>query len=97
MLSQGHMGAPLYHSIGQVGPRFVGNLGSPMWSENDVSTSWLRLLSALQITSYIRIRHIQSVLAIGMLSQGYMGALLCHYTGQIVLEFRVTCRVNMMP
>ncbi len=72
MLSQGHMGAPLYHSIGQVGPRFVGNLGSPMWSENDVSTSWLRLLSALQITSYIRIRHIQSVLAIGMLSQGYI-------------------------
>ena len=29
MLCQGHMGAPLYHSTGQVGPRFV-NPGSIM-------------------------------------------------------------------
>ncbi len=35
-----------------------------------------------QTTSYIHIRHIQSVWAIGMLSQWYMGAALYSYAGQ---------------
>jgi hypothetical protein len=43
MLSKGHMGASLYHYTGQVGTRF-GDSGS-LWSENDVITSWLRLIS----------------------------------------------------
>ncbi len=37
----------------------------------------------LQTTSYIHIRHIQSVWAIGMLSQGHMGAPLFRYTGRL--------------
>ena len=41
MLSQGHMGAHLYCYTGQVGPSF-GNSG---WSEHDVITSCLRLIS----------------------------------------------------
>ncbi len=36
------------------------------------------------ITSYIYIRHIQSVWAVGMMSQGHMGAPLNHPTGQVV-------------
>ncbi len=36
-----------------------------------------------QTTSYIHIRHIQSVWAIGMLSQGHMGAPLYCYPGQV--------------
>ncbi len=43
MLSQGHMGAPLYHSTGQVGPRF-GDSGLLM-DENDAIMSYLRLTS----------------------------------------------------
>jgi hypothetical protein len=39
MLSQGNIDAPLYHYTGQVGPR--GHL----CSDNDVITSWLRLIS----------------------------------------------------
>ncbi len=37
----------------------------------------------IQTTSYIHIRHIQSVWAIGMLAQGQMGAPLHRYTGQV--------------
>ncbi len=40
-----------------------------------------------QTTSYIHIRHIQSVWAIGMLSQGHMVAPLYHYTGKIGPRF----------
>jgi hypothetical protein len=43
MLSQGHMGAPLYQYAGQVGPRF-GLLGH-LWSGNDAIAWWLRLIS----------------------------------------------------
>ncbi len=41
MLSQWHMGAPLYPYTRKVGPRFW-NLGH-LWTENDAITSWLRL------------------------------------------------------
>ena len=44
MLSQGHMGAPSYHSTGQVGPKFGNSLGH-LRSENDANTSCLRLTS----------------------------------------------------
>ncbi len=40
-----------------------------------------------QTTSYIHIRHIQSVLVIGMLSQGHVSAPLYHYTGQVGPQF----------
>ena len=148
MLSQGHMGAPLYRYTGQVGPRFgksgslvewkwchnimfeadihlgplhisiayIYNVFEPLvcclkeiWghpytvtpaklapsdlgsqgrlrSENDAITSCLRLISTVT-TSYIHIRHIQSVWAIGMLSQGHMGAPLYHYTSQVGPRF----------
>ncbi len=39
----------------------------------------------LRLDSYIHIRHIQSVLAIGMLSQGNMGAPLYRDMGQVVI------------
>ncbi len=42
MLSQMSMGAPLYHSTSQDGPRF-GNLGR-LWIGNDAITSWFRLI-----------------------------------------------------
>ncbi len=45
MLSQGHMGAPLYLYTSKVGPRFW-NLGH-LWTENDVIASWLRLTSTI--------------------------------------------------
>ena len=84
MLSQGHMGAPLYHSISQVGPKF-GILGSPMWSENYVSTSWLRLISTSDHQLHTSILDIiyKIVWAMGMLSQGHTGAPLYHYTSQV--------------
>ena len=40
-----------------------------------------------QTTSYIHIRHVQSVWDIGMLSQGHMVAPLYHYTSQVFLSF----------
>ncbi len=40
-----------------------------------------------QTTSYINIRHVQSVWAIGMLSQGHMVAPLYRYTGQVFPSF----------
>ncbi len=40
-----------------------------------------------QTTSYIHIRNIQSVWAIGMLSKGHMAAPLYHYTGQVAPRF----------
>ena len=53
-----------------------------------------------QTTSYIDIRHIQSVWAFGMLSQGHVGAPLYRYTGQVGTRFgdsRFTWGVAMMP
>ena len=53
-----------------------------------------------QTTSYIHIRHIQSVWAIVMLSQGHVGAPLYRYTGQAGTRFgdsRFTWGVAMMP
>ncbi len=60
------------------------NLGSQghLRSENDAITSCLRLISNVT-TSYIHIRHIQSVWAIGMLSQRHMDAPLYRDTGQV--------------
>ncbi len=53
-----------------------------------------------QTPSYIHIRHIQSVWAFGMLSQGHVGAPLYRYTGQVGTRFgdsRFTWGVAMMP
>ncbi len=53
-----------------------------------------------QTASHIRVRHMQSVWAIGMLSHRCMGAPLYHYTinvGPRFLIFLVTCGMSMMP
>ncbi len=59
----------------------------PLWTEIMVplhhSWGWY----PPQIASYIYSRHIQSVWAIGMLSQGHMVAPLYPYTGQVGLRF----------
>jgi hypothetical protein len=54
MLSQGYMGASLYHYTGQVGPRFVKS-GSLVEGENDAITLWLRLLSTSDHTDLSRV------------------------------------------
>ncbi len=57
-------------------------------SEKEAITSWLRLMSSqLQTASDIHSRHMQSVWAFGMLSQGHMGAPLHHYNGQVGPRF----------
>ncbi len=85
MLSEGHMGAPLYHYTGQVGPRF-GNSMSLVECKNGAIMSRLRLIST-STAIHILIRCIQSVRAFGMLSQGHMVAPLYRYTGQVGLRF----------
>ncbi len=84
MLSQGNMVAPLYHYTGQVGPD-SGTQGHSR-SENEAITSWLRWYQ-LQTASNIYIRHMQSVWASGILSQGRMDAPLYHYNGQVGPRF----------
>ena len=85
MLSQAHMGAPLYRYTSQVGPRF-GDYRPLFNCENDAITSQLRLFPP-QSATHILIRHKQSVLVIGMLSQGNMGAPFYRYTGQVGPRF----------
>ncbi len=84
MLSQGHIGAPLY-STGQVDTRFwifLFTCGVEMmqlyhdWGSHPPHTA-----------SHIHTRHIQSVWAICMLSHRHMGAPLYRYTGQVVPRF----------
>ncbi len=147
MLFQRSMGAPLYHYIGQIGPRFgkSGSLVEWKWCHNvmveadihfrllhtpilDICKVFETLVCCLkgiwlppytitlakfppdlgfrftwgvetmsqrhcwgwyspQTTSYIPIRYIQSVWAIGMLPQGHMVAPLYHYTGQVAPRF----------
>ncbi len=147
MLSQGHMGAPLFHYTGQVCPRFgnLGPLGVWKWCHNvmveadihlrplhtsilDIYKVFEPLVCCLkgirlhphplhrpswpqiwgfrfawgvvimpqphawgkcppQTASYIHIRHIHSVWAIGMLSQGLIAAPLYCYTGQVGPRF----------
>jgi hypothetical protein len=53
-----------------------------LWSKNDAITSWWGWYPP-QTASYIHIRHIQSVWAIGMLSQGHLFAPSYRCTGQI--------------
>ena len=79
MLSQGQMGALLYRR--------------PSWSHiwEFKVTCGVKLMSLRhgwgwyppQNASHIHIRHIQSVLAISMLSQGHMGVPPYRYTGQV--------------
>jgi hypothetical protein len=80
MMSQGHMGAPLRHYTGQVGPRF-GNSGSL------VKRNWCHYV---MFGAYIHYRplptstsDIQRVLAIAMLSQGYLGVPFYHHSSQV--------------
>ena len=49
--------------------------------------SWLRLIFTTDCIIHIHRRHKQSVLAIGMLSQGHMISPLYHYTGQVAPRF----------
>ena len=83
-LSQGHVGGPLYRYTGQVGPRFwdSGSLMEWTWSLRH-GCGWY----PPQTPSYIHIMHIKSVWAIGMLSQGHVGAPLYRYTGQNCPKF----------
>ena len=96
MLSQRHVGAPLYHYTSQVGPKF-GNSGSLQewtWSHYFIFEAYIHLRQL-----HISILDIQSVCVIGMLSHGHLGAPICLYTSQVGLkfwEFWVTCGVKMM-
>ncbi len=86
MLSQGHMRAPLYRYTGHVGPRFMGiqvHLRCEKMMPQHHGWGWY----SPQTTSYIHGRHIQSVWAIGMLSQGLMDAPLYCYTSQVGPRF----------
>ena len=87
MLSQGNMGAPFYRYTGQVGPRFVksGSLVEWKWCHYIMAEADINLRPFH--FSYIHIWHIQRVWAIGMLSQGHVGAPLYHYTGQVGTRF----------
>jgi hypothetical protein len=83
MLSQGHMGAPLSHSIGQVGSKIWDFWFWVTWGVEmmPLCHGW-GCHPILQSASHIHIRHIQSVWAFVMLSQRYMSAPLYHSTGQ---------------
>ncbi len=63
----------------------LAKLSPDLWSQCHNIIFWDWYLP--QIASYIHIRHIQSVWAIGMLSQGHMGAPLFRYTGQVAPRF----------
>ncbi len=85
-LSQEHTVAPLYrYYTSKISPRF-GNSGSLVewkWCHNLMLEADIHL----RLLQNIHIRHIQSVWAIGMLSQGNMGAPLHHDTGQVGPRF----------
>ncbi len=85
MLSQGHVGAPLYRYTGQVGPRFgdSGSLEEWKWCHNVMFEAdiYHRPLHASIVDIY------KSVLVIFMLSQGHVSAPLYHYTGQVGPRF----------
>ncbi len=69
--------------------KFLPDLGIQVHlrSGNDATTSLLRLIFTSDHFSYMHIRHIQSVWAIGTLSQGHMVAPLYRYTGQVGPRF----------
>jgi hypothetical protein len=54
-----------------------------LWSDNDFITSWLRLTSTSDPFIHPYYAYTKSVWAIGMLSEGHVGAPLYHYTGQV--------------
>ncbi len=80
MLSQGHMGAPLYPTTSQVGPRFGDS--RCLWSVKMVPLRHSWVWYPPQTATHILISHTQSVYAIGMMSQENMGAPLYRYAGQ---------------
>ncbi len=75
MLSQGHIGAPLYHYTGQVDPRFwrFGSLVEWKWC------------NYIMIEAHIYFRLPPT--SIGMLSHRPIGAPLYRYTGKFGLRF----------
>ena len=96
MLSQGHMGAPLYRYTSQADPRFGDS-----WSLEEWKWCHYVMVEAYppQTTSYIHIWHIQRVWAIVMLSQGHMGAPIPLHqpSWPQIWEVRVTWGVEMIP
>ncbi len=101
MLSQGHMSAPLYHYTGQGCPQFwdldFGSIVEWKWCH------WMPLHHGWgwypPQMSHIHIRHIQCAWAIGMLSQGHMGApsSLYQQSWPMIFGIWVTCGLKMMP
>ncbi len=91
MLSQGHIGAALYHYTGQVDPRFWSLLVTCGVEMMQLHHGWGS--HPPQTASHIHRRHIQSVWAIGMLSHRHMGAPLYRYTGQVVSRFWICCHL----
>ena len=85
MLSQVHMGAPLYRYTSQVGTRFGDYRPLFNCKMMPLRHSWG--CQPPQSTTHILIRHKQSVLVIGMLSQGNMGAPFYRYTDQVGPRF----------
>jgi len=72
---------PYIITLAKLAPDF--GIQAHLWSENDAIMSRFRLIFSPQTTSYIHIRHIKSVWAIVMLSQGHVGATLYPYPGQV--------------
>ncbi len=85
MLSQGHMGAPIYRYTNQVGPIFgkSGSLEEWKWW-----TSRLRLISTSGLLHTSILDRSKVFRANGMLSKGNMGAPVYHYTSQVGPRFR---------
>ncbi len=87
MLSQGHMGAPLYPYTIKVGPRFW-NL-SHLWTENDAILSWSRLTSTSHCFSH-PCNIYKMFLRYCLLSQGLVGAPLYRYTSLVSPRFQTS-------
>ncbi len=85
MLYQGHMGAPYTVTPAKLASD-LGILG-PLWAVKMVPLRHSWGWCPPQTASHILIRHIQSVWAISMLSQGHMVAPFYHYTGQVGPRF----------
>ncbi len=84
MLYQGNMAAPSYHYTGQGYPQFL-EFWVTCWEEMMPLHHGWGWYSA-QTASHFLNRHIQCVWAIGMLSQGHMGAPLYRYTSKVGLR-----------
>ena len=85
ILSQGSMGAPLYHYTGQVGPRFW-NSRQGLWSESDIITSQLMPIPTSDLFIHPCKTYIMCFKHWYAISRAYGSPLYC-YTGQVGPRF----------